>query len=756
MDLMPNQTFRVVEHPTSDPSLPPGIYRAILVEISIRKVIAVCIAPEYPPNELMSRGGRKRKDDHTLRTMRKKPPQPLIGKLHWLDTNALQCAFSEHAAMPIEVERMPATSHSDSAKRLHTQRVEFMSEFLNFDCLRESILQHQGIGDLAKRAIDQHGVSRAFLYKQWSNLCRWGLHAKSLLPLLHRCGAPNVRRPCVPALAHGQPTKKKAGRKTIKQRIALRYGVALEPDQPGVTIEWAAAIRAADDCIPTPKPAWPKRCGRIVMSAFCSKFKDVDGRPTLIKPEQGKYPNNAQIKRVLTEGKTRIERILERTTKHHFSSSLRGLIARNWQGVAGPGHTWAIDSTVGDIYLRSSVNRAWIVGRPIVYVIVDVWSTAVVGFYVCLTGPSWSTAKVSLFNAASDPQLISELWGYTPLLTLKPNPSICHALMCDRGEYLSIGHTQTAIQLLNITSYAPPYRGDLKGLVEVLHRIGKDAQFLFVPGAMDYRRKELELRKVNPEDCVLTVREYTQYLYQVFSEYNLVADRSHRVDAVMRGEGVFPSPAGLWAWGHRAGIGYRKFNHQSDLVELLLPQSTARVRRDCVRHAGNDYTSEEIDLSQWTATARNCGGWDIPIQYYPGSMGSIWAPGQNASELLRLHLSDESRALPELTFEDWLDVLAKETMDRAEESHVRQMAAVEFKERTSRLIDSAKQETTKALAQASGKSPLISEARLVEVAQAHPSHSESTVKQEVRDEAMDEHLALLSGLLRTADNDEHP
>lgn len=273
---------------------------------------------------------------------------------------------------------------------------------------------------------------------------------------------------------------------------------------------------------------------------------------------------------------------------------------------------------------------------------------------------------------------------------------------------------------------------------------------------MNYRRKELELRKVNPEDCVLTVREYAQYLYQVFSEYNLVADRSHRVDAVMRGEGVFPSPAGLWAWGHRVGIGYRKFNHQSDLIELLLPHSTARVRRDCVRHAGNDYTSEEVDLSQWTATARNCGGWDVPIQYYPGSMGSIWTLNQDANRLLRLRLSDQSKALPELTSEEWLDVLAKEVMDRPSESHARQMAAIEIKAQISRLIESATKETAKAITQASGKSPKISEARLVEIAKVHPSRSESIVKQEVQNEAMDEHLALLANLFSNADNEVHP
>lgn len=275
-----------------------------------------------------------------------------------------------------------------------------------------------------------------------------------------------------------------------------------------MSTEWAAAIRAADKRIPTPKPSWSERCNQIVGSAFCSKAKEVNGKLELVKPELGQYPNDRQIKHLLTYGVSHLQRVLDRTTKRHFERALRGLVARNWQGVAGPGHTWAIDSTVGDIYLRSSVNRAWVLGRPIVYVIVDVWSTAVTGFYVCLTGPSWSTAKVSLFNCAADPALLGELWDYQPVLTLTPSPTMCYALLCDRGEYLSQGHRQTAVKLLPLTSYAPPYRGDLKGLVEVLHRIEKDKQFLFVPGAMDYRRQELELRKVNPEDCVLTVREY--------------------------------------------------------------------------------------------------------------------------------------------------------------------------------------------------------------------------------------------------------
>ncbi|WIT14105.1 hypothetical protein PFX98_10910 [Paucibacter sediminis] len=307
---------------------------------------------------------------------------------------------------------------------------------------------------MVKEATTVAGVSRSFVYKQWSSICRHGFDPKSLLPRRDRCGAKGVVRRCDPG------ERKKPGRKTLHERIARAFGEPPPPGQPGMSTEWAAAIMVADNQIATPKPPWPTRTDQIIKSQFIGRAEEVNGKIELVKPEIFTYPNARQIKRVLTVEVEKLKRLIESTTARHFNSSMRGLVARNWQGVAGPGHTWAIDSTVGDIYLRSSLDRSWIVGRPIVYVIVDIWSTAIVGFYVCLTGPSWNTAKISLFNAAFDPKQLGELWGYEPILSLVPHPTLSYCLMCDRGEYLSLGHRETAVKLLPLTSYAPPYRGD--------------------------------------------------------------------------------------------------------------------------------------------------------------------------------------------------------------------------------------------------------------------------------------------------------
>lgn len=753
MDLMPNSTFRLLKGAERTTSYELGIYRVILGEPSIDHTVTVLIQPDAKEEGepiRRRRGGRKKKDDAALRRPRKKPPAPLVGELIWMCRSDLLALSDEKLLKSIDVERRVLPELSGSGKVRYERRLLAMAGFLDLKNLHESIAVHKGLGGLVADAVDNFNVSRPYVYKQWSNLCRWGLDGKSLATDFDRCGAPGISRPCDPP-SDGRPGRKKSGRKTLAQRIARAYGSPLDPEQPGMSSEWAAAVRAADKQIPTPKPSWSDRFERIVKSAFCAKAIEVDGRIELVKPDFGKYPNLQQVKRALTADKTRLERLIERTTLRHYKASLRGLKGRNWRDVAGPGHTWAIDSTIGDIYLRSSLNRAWIVGRPIVYVVVDVWSTAVVGFYVCLTGPSWSTAKIALFNSSADPALVGELWGYQPILTLQPVPTLCYALQCDRGEYLSQGHRSTAKRFLPLTHYTPPYRGDLKGLAEVLHRIEKDAQFAFIPGAMDFRRAEMELRKVDPSESCLTVREYVQYLYELFVDYNLTADRSHRVDAHMLAAGVFPSPAGLWRFGHEVGIAFRRHISQPDLISEFLPSARARVRRDAVRHAGCDYSSKEIEALDWTSYARAFGGWDVPVHHYPGSMSTIWTPNVGGSGLLRLTISDETRASPELTLDEWSDALALDTMRRAGVQHTNTMSSLDSLARIEALRANAIKLTAEAIAKANGASPSIGEARQMEIAAgALAAGSESKPAQPVQQEAAEGHDSLLAKLLENA------
>jgi putative transposase len=742
MEITVNQPFHLL---TEAYGLHAGLYRIILDDPASDSVACVLLRPEVPTARRL--GGRPKVASPKRKNYTQKAAQ--VGAISWINRSVLiELLGSLHAVLKsLELSAIyyrPLDSQKDQED--HERRCKVMSQFLDYETLRESILVHRNMGGLIKKAMEEHNASEAFVRRQWSLLCTYGLTEASLRPRRDRCGAKGKPRNL--SAASG---RKKAGRKTKAQRLNKHlYGFWGEPIQQGMNDDWSDHIKAADKLIPTPKPSMRSRYDQIIKSHFAKALRfDESGEIEAVELDIGQYPNYQQVKRVLTFETTWIQKILDKTSKGHFKRALRGMTAKNWLGVSGPGHTYAIDSTIGDIYLRSSVNPAWIVGRPIVYIIVDVWSTAVVGFYVCLSGPSWDTAQISLFNVVSPAEQMSTLWDYEIAQALFPAPTLPYALLCDRGEYLSLRAKATGMKLkLRSMSYTPPYRPDLKGLVEVLHRIVKDAQFNFMPGTMDARRVEYDLRRSNPAEATMTVQRYTQYLQEVFFKYNLTADRSHRVDAHMAAQGVYPSPAGLWRWGHAMGIGYRKANAMAELVSTLLPSDIGRVTRSGIKYCRDDYQSPIADTEQWSTLARNYGGREIPIHPYPGSSTLVWTPSLSGDGMIELRISDQALTAPCVTSEEKLDAFAFQQLKKAEIDHQNTVQSVLSLHRIEAIKARSVEETRIALGKARGTQPSMTEARQIELGLTKDlGASEIRGSRELRDEAQEAHLALQKALV---------
>lgn len=736
-------TFKIIASDFYD----AGIYRILLDMMDENKVAVIRIDAKTQH----SPGGRKPK----LRKgkKKKKPPLPLLTRLEFFNRDHLIELEKNHFLIYVDMEYNVYDLFGeldDKDERLFKRRKKAMREALDLDVLKDEIYAHKSLNRLIKRSMEEADVSKAFAYKCLSLLVRFGFDEKSLNPRYRNCGAPGIARPCDPG------GRAKAGRKTNDERISKRAGELPKFVQPGMSTAWTEMILAADSKIKNPKPGYPTRADRIKKTSFFKKFRfNSEGGIDSVKPAPGSYPNERQIIRILKKEIKRINRLIERTTKAHFTRSRRGVSGYNWEGVSGPGHTWAIDSTIGDIYLRSSINRAWIIGRPIVYVIVDIWSTAVVGFFVALSGPSWEMASTSIFLAAIGEDFKADLWGRDPKQVLFPSPTLCAELLCDRGEYLSINARNTALKLKFCADYNPPYRPDLKGLVEVLHRIAKDVQYPFLPGAIDARRKEFDLRKFNPEHSVLTVPEYVLYLESVFRRYNLTANRSHRLDAHMKAQGVYPTPAGLWAWGHQVGIGYQKYRTDTNLITTLLPKSKAMVTPKGVKFGGNYYESPEFPTEEMTAIAKADGNWDMPCQFFPGPVKKIWVPHPNGNGILDMEINEFSNASEETTWDEVVDSHIYSTLDNALREHQNTMNSMAELEYQQQIIESAKKATAQAIAEhADEDRPTSTEARAMEAQQLNHQDDTGAVNPDSDEplercmtEGKKSHLETLSSLL---------
>lgn len=718
MDFAMNDVLKLEPDPKSKSSR-WGTYRVIAIDrVGGRTALARIDESLLPAGQ---RGGRP--PMKATKKPRKKPRPPNFGRLLWVSNTFLRSRQTSQQLRRITVKR-DAKYHqaeiklTDSGKARWETRKQVMAPFLDLQALEGSILAYGGVSERVAQAVEQSSSSRSLVYLCWSLMCRFGLDENSLLTDLDRCGAPGRRR----FAGNGndkEPARKKAGRKTSKERI--HPALQINPSQPGMSRDWFLRILAGDALIPTPKPRSSQRYDKIILSHFVTDYRYDGINLVPVTPPVGEIPNRRQVRHVLETEYSELKRVIQNTTIGHYNRSLRGLRGRSWKSVAGPGYAWAIDSTIGDIYLRSSVCRHWIIGRPIVYVIVDVWSTAVMGFYVCLSGPSWATAKIALFNACVDPRFLGELWGYVPLYTLNPSPTRPYQIWCDRGEYLSFAASETFLKLIPCASYMPPYRPDLKGIVEVLHRIQKDAlNQTFTPGAIDARRAEYELRQFDPTRSAMTLREFVQWLQIHFTVYNFSADRRKRVDDHMLAAGVTPTPAGLWRFGHECGIGYRVYTELDDLISKLLPLATGKVINGGVTFHSALYDTAVPGLETWSPLARLKGVSELPMYHYPGTLSRIWTPYGSEKGLTCLNLSDQS-ASSELSLDEHIDAMALGSMNLPEQEHARTTVRLQGLAMADALSKQALAKTQKADAEATGARPLMTEARQAEAPTQAPS-----------------------------------
>lgn len=202
------------------------------------------------------------------------------------------------------------------------------------------------------------------------------------------------------------------------------------------------------------------------------------------------------------------------------------------------------------------------------------------------------------------------------------------------------------------------------------------------------------------------------------------------------------------------GLAYRREVHPDHLIEQFLPDTQARVRRDGVWFSKCDYSHPSLDALNWTATARNLGGWDIGAWHHPASMGSLWTRLPGHPGLSELRISAEARATNEHSLDEWSDALAISALGKKERDHQRLEFSIRTAERIRELVGDAKQLTRAAIEKSTGSRPTFTEARIMEVAAGNgPEASEKDTGEQLRDEAMQAHEERLAEFLRTLNQD---
>lgn len=370
-------------------------------------------------------------------------------------------------------------------------------------------------------------------------------------------------------------------------------------------------------------------------------------------PEE-ELPSNWQMMHFYKREFGQVEVLTKRVSANEYNKDVRPLHSTANTQVLGPGSRYEIDATIADIYLVSDSERGNIVGRPVVYMVIDVFSRMVVGFYIGFENASYAAAMQALYMAVTDKTDYCRELGFDIEAEDWPSVGLPDAILADRGELL--GHqienleSNFAVRIEN----AAPYRGDAKGIVERNFKTIQATFTPFAPGFVTGNRVKKRGGKDYRLDARLTITEFAQIIlssvlyhnqYAVLEKYDRDADMP--TDLPM-------TPIHLWNWGlqHRTG---RLHQQDPDAVHIaLLPRQKATLSELGVCLFGLYYTSSEILLQGWMHRGRDVKRpASLEAAYDPLVADRIYLfPEKGSNKYWVCNLADRSREFRGASFWD--------------------------------------------------------------------------------------------------------
>lgn len=344
-----------------------------------------------------------------------------------------------------------------------------------------------------------------------------------------------------------------------------------------------------------------------------------------------------------------------RLGKRRYQKNHRHMDGDERQRAWGPGAVYQIDSTPSDVYIVHSLKREQVIGKPILYLVVDVFSSLISGFYGWLKAASYMGAAMAFeqstmckvdFCKEFDITISEEDW---------PSHGLPRYLTADGGE-LSGYNAEHMVALETKVEILPAYRPELKGIIEQLMRkMNVEAKRCF-PGALIKPIKERGDKDYRLE-AVASLRAYYKFVIQCISEHNnsIVSDE-FVVDPKMYEDGIKLTPVEIWKWGvaNRTSGLHEK---PRDLIRMnLLPRDTATVTQAGFKYGKLRYTCKQGEDEGWFEAESIDQSKKIDISFDPRICGGIYVRRRNG-EFIFCHLTRKYEKYKNLSFDEVKKIL---------------------------------------------------------------------------------------------------
>ncbi|HEX8371078.1 MAG TPA: Mu transposase C-terminal domain-containing protein [Pyrinomonadaceae bacterium] len=513
---------------------------------------------------------------------------------------------------------------SDTEKELRDRAWNIICDLAN-PSKEPAIFDKKKRNKLFRDAMKEHKVLPRSLHKYMRRFWQRGKVKNALLPDYKNSGAGGKERSAGEA---------KRGRKR-KLRHDPQIGEGVNIDENMKKVFRLAISRFYRD----PNEITLQDAFNLMLAEyfFEESYHDEDGvrKVVLVPPE--KKPTYDQFHYWYNKDKDIEKDITARKGRNVYALTARPLLSNSTSQVPGPGYRFEIDATVADVYLISRYNPNWIIGRPVVYIIIDVFSRLITGLYIGLEGPSWIGAMMALANCVADKVEFCAEYG----ISISEEDWACHnlpfTLLGDGGEIAGANVEPLAANLRVRVETAAVGRADLKGIVERNFRTIKEKVKPFLPGQVipdAYKRTGVKYML----DAKLNIHKFTKIIIDGVLRHNRQYLKSYDRDEMMIAADVQPIPNQLWQWGVINRTGYLNV-FPDDTVKLnLLPEDFGRISRSGIVFKKMRYGCERAIKDGWFVKGNSRESEKVRVTYDIRNPNYIYLKSQDGRAFEKCYL----------------------------------------------------------------------------------------------------------------------
>lgn len=219
----------------------------------------------------------------------------------------------------------------------------------------------------------------------------------------------------------------------------------------------------------------------------------------------------------------------------------------------------------------------------------------ITGLYVGVDHASYRTSTMAILNIVEDKKEMCSKYGINIAEKAWPKSLLPGVLEADRAELEGVNIEAITEQLGITIEIKPPYRADLKGIVErFFNTINKKIKML-VPGGVDIEKIKRGDRDYRL-DAVLNLTEIRKIVLYIVIEHNNTVIEKYIPEKDLIYDSIELTPSKIWNWGLKnsgAMMTERDYNY---IKYCLLPRKKVVISKKGIHFMKGFYRLDDMEV----------------------------------------------------------------------------------------------------------------------------------------------------------------